>query len=106
MPQLQAQYLARSASALYALFGGLFLVLASDLELYRPLVRFLGAAFARVGLVFLWVDLAAGMPWWWTACEGPGSVVVGAVLFWLRAAGKNEREARKSGHFRHFVRTL
>ena len=35
-------YLARSVSAFYALFGALCLVVASDLDRYRPLVRFLG----------------------------------------------------------------
>ena len=57
------EYLARSLSAFYALVGALCLVVASDLERYRPLVRFLGAAFALMSVVFLGVDLAAGMPW-------------------------------------------
>ena len=77
------EYLARSLSAFYALMGALCLVLATDLERYRPLVRFLGAAFALMSLVLLAVDLAAGMPWWWTASEGPGGVVFGALLFYL-----------------------
>ncbi len=69
------EYLARSVSAFYALVGALCLVLASDLGRYRPLVQFLGVAFALMGLVFLWVDLAAGMPWWWTASEGPPETI-------------------------------
>ena len=36
------EYLARSLSAFYAIMGALCLVLATDLERYRPLVRFLG----------------------------------------------------------------
>jgi hypothetical protein len=63
--------------------GALSLVLATDLERYRPLVRFLGVAFALMSLVLLGVDLAARMPWWWTASEGPGGVVFGALLFVL-----------------------
>ena len=47
------------------------------------LVRFLGAAFALMSLVLLGVDLAAGMPWWWSASEGPGGVVFGALLLVL-----------------------
>lgn len=77
------EYLARSLSAFYALVGAICLVLASDLERYRPVVRFLGAAFAVMGLVFLGVDLAAGMPWWWTASEGPGAVVFAVVMVLL-----------------------
>ena len=77
------EYLARSLSAFYAVMGAVCLVLAADLERYRPLVRFLGVAFALMSLVLLGVDLAAGMPWWWSASEGPGGVVFGALLFVL-----------------------
>jgi hypothetical protein len=77
------EYLARSLSAFYAVMGALCLVVASDLERYRPLVRFLGVAFALMSVVLLGVDLTAGMPWWWTASEGPGGVVFGALLFLL-----------------------
>jgi hypothetical protein len=77
------EYLARSLSAFYAVVGALCLVVAADLERYRPLVRFLGLAFALMSVVLLGVDLAAGMPWWWSASEGPGGVVFGALLFVL-----------------------
>src|SRR5215472_16011481 len=77
------EYLARSVSAFYALFGALFLVVASDLERYRPVVRFLGLALALVGLILVGVDVGAGMPWWWSAFEGPLWVVLGALLFLL-----------------------
>jgi hypothetical protein len=77
------EYLARSLSAFYALVGALCLVVAADLERYRPLVRFLGMAFALMSVVILGVDLTAGMPWWWSASEGPGGVVFGVLLFVL-----------------------
>ena len=77
------EYLARSLSAFYAMVGALCLVLTTDLERYQPLVRFLGVAFALMCVVLLGVDLAAGMPWWWSASEGPGGVVFGALLFVL-----------------------
>jgi hypothetical protein len=75
------EYLARSA--FYALLGALCLVVGTDLERYRPLVRFLGVAFALMSLALLGVDRAAGMPWWWSASEGPGGVVFGALLLVL-----------------------
>ena len=84
------EYLARSLSAFYAIMGVLCLVLAADLERYRPLVRFLGVAFALLSLVLLGVDLAAGMPWWWTASEGPGGVVFGALLFVLARPARSK----------------
>jgi hypothetical protein len=77
------EYLARTLSAFYALAGALCVVVTADLERYRPLVRLLGVAFALMSLVLLGVDLAAGMPWWWSASEVPGGVVFGAVLFVL-----------------------
>jgi hypothetical protein len=77
------EYLARDLSAFYAVMGALCLVLATDLERYRPLVRFLGVVVALMSVVFLGVDLSAGMPWWWTASEGPGGVVFGVLLFVL-----------------------
>ena len=77
------EYLAGSVSAFYAVMGALCLVMASDPERYRPVVRFLGVAFALMSLVLLGVDLAAGMPWWWSASEGPGGVVCGTLLFVL-----------------------
>src|SRR5437773_5869941 len=56
------EYLARSLSAFYAVMGALCLVMAADLERYRPLVRFLGVVFALMSVAVLGVDLAAGMP--------------------------------------------
>jgi hypothetical protein len=50
------EYLARCLSAFYALVGALCLVMASDLEGYRPLVRVLGVAFALMSVVLLGVE--------------------------------------------------
>lgn len=86
------EYLARSASAFYAFFGALCLVLATDLERYRPLVRFLGVAFAVMGIVFTGIDLAVGMPWWWSACEGPPGLGVGALIFLLARPNRSKPE--------------
>jgi len=84
------EYLARSVSALAVLLGAVCLVMASDLERYRPLVRFLSAAVILMSVVFIGVDLAAGMPWWWTAFEGPPGIGLGVVLFFL--ARPNDRK--------------
>src|SRR5207245_2395751 len=89
------EYLARSVSAFYVLFGALCLVVASDLERYRPLVGFLGVAFALMSVVLLGVDLAAGMPLWWSASEGPCGVVLGVLMFVL--ARPDHREGGPPG---------
>jgi hypothetical protein len=80
------EYLARSVSLFYFLFSALCLVLAADLERYRTLVRYLAVAFVLMCLALTWVDLSAGMPWWWTAAEGPGGVVFGVWLLYLAQA--------------------
>jgi hypothetical protein len=38
------------------------------------------------------VDLPAGMPWWWSASEGPGGVVFGALLFVLARPAHRPRK--------------
>jgi hypothetical protein len=90
------EYLARSVSATYALLGALCLVMASDLERYRSMVRFFGVALALLGIVFTGVDVGAGMPWWWTVFEGPPGVLVGALIYFLARPDRRE-ENRKSG---------
>jgi hypothetical protein len=77
------QYLARSFSAFSAFLGALCLVMASDLERSRPLVRFFGVALVLLGIIFTGIDLVAGMPWWWSTFEGPGGLVFGALVFYL-----------------------
>ncbi len=80
------EYLARSASLLYALIGGLFVWLAGDLERYAPVARFLGAAFVVLGVVIIGVDVDAGLPLYWTLWEGPPTIAVGLAMIWLSRA--------------------
>jgi hypothetical protein len=77
------QNLTRSVSAFYALFGAVCLMLASDVERYRPLVRFLGIAVALFGVALIAIDLIAGMPAWWTVSEGLSTIVIGALMFFM-----------------------
>jgi hypothetical protein len=86
------EYLARCLSAFYVLFGALFLVVAADLERYRPLVRFLAVAVVLMSVAFFGIDLAAGMPWWWTAFEGPPGIALGVCLYFLALNVPNRRE--------------
>ena len=83
-------YLARCLSAFYALFGGLCLVVASDLNRYVRLVQFIGVAFVLMGIAFTGIDLACGMPWWWTLLEGPpitafAMLLGGLYWHWLKS---------------------
>ena len=77
------EYLARSISAFYALFGGICLALATDLRRYRPLVRLMGLFVVAMGAAFIGIDLSATMPWWWSTIEGPTTIIGGATMFLL-----------------------
>jgi hypothetical protein len=77
------EYLARSVSAFYVFIGALCLVVASDLERYLPLARFLGLGFFVTGVVFTGVDVVTGMPWWWSAFEGPPGILLGPWIYYL-----------------------
>ncbi len=80
--------LARSVSAFYAIFGAVCLVLASDIERYRPLIKFLGALLVIFGVTLIGIDLAAGMPPWWTASEGLSTIVFGVLMLALSLSTK------------------
>lgn len=77
------EYLARSCSMLYALHGTILLVVSMNLRKYWDLVPVLIALHLALGITVLVIDLKAGMPWYWTAGEGPGIVVFALVLYWL-----------------------
>ena len=76
-------YLARSASALYAVHGALLIFAASDVRRYLPLVRFLAWVAVVFGPIMICIDHAANMPLLWTLCEGPSILAIGVVFLWL-----------------------
>lgn len=76
-------YLSRSASALYAVHGGLLWVVASDVLRYRPIIAYLGHSTALLGLLFLGIDLWAGLPAYWTWLEGPIVTAIGLTLTYM-----------------------
>jgi hypothetical protein len=78
------QYLARSISALYAAFGSLTLILATDLARYAPLVTWWGIMALLFGAILLGVDLTAPMPAHWTWGEVPYLVLTGLLVLVLQ----------------------
>ncbi len=77
-------YLTRSLSAMYAFHGGLLWMVARDVRRYAAVITYLALAFIGVGVVMLWIDVKAGLPWFWTAAEGPFTILVGVGLLVLR----------------------
>lgn len=81
------EYLTRSIAALYGFHGVLVLIVASDLQRYRPLARYVGVMNVVFGVAITVIDLLAPMPLAWTLLEGPPIAVFGIViLVLLRAA--------------------
>jgi hypothetical protein len=76
-------YLTRSLSAMYVFHGGLLWLVAGDVRRYAPLVTYLAFAFMGFGAVSLWIDLRAGLPWFWLASEGPFSLLFGLAVLTL-----------------------
>lgn len=82
-------YLARTTSLLYAFHGAVLILLSSDLERYRPLIRFWGVLTVLLGVLLLSIDLLESVPVWWTAFEGPVLLLMGSQLVTLtRASGE------------------
>ena len=77
------EYLTRSLSLLYGVFGVLHLYLARDVARYLDLIVVFGWLTMLAGVVLTVVDFAAGMPPMWSWSEGPPTVLVGAAYVWL-----------------------
>ena len=77
-------YLARSLSALYAAFGGMILLISTDVRRYRSLVFLWSIIFCLLGGVLFGIDLLSGMPASWTYLEGPPAIALGVVMYWLQ----------------------
>lgn len=75
------EYLTRSVSLLYAIFGAFWLYMSVDVRRYAPLIAFGSIVAGASGVVLVGVDLWAGMPHFWTFTEGP-SVMVFAAWMW------------------------
>ena len=77
------QYLARSLSAFYAVFGGLTILASLDVRRFGPVITYLAIAAVAFGVVITGVDVMAKMPTYWTLAEGPPTFVIGLVILLL-----------------------
>jgi hypothetical protein len=88
------EYLARSTSMFYAVFGVVLWILASDVRRFGGAVTATGAGMMICGAVLLMIDLRAGLPPWWIAVEGPYVIGIGALMLIL--AVKARRSAQNA----------
>jgi hypothetical protein len=77
------EYLTRSLSVMYGVFGVLHLYLARDVVRYLDLIVVFGWLTIVAGVMVTVIDFAAGMPLLWSWSEGPPTVVVGVGYIWL-----------------------
>jgi hypothetical protein len=76
-------YLARSVSSLYGFHGVLVLIVARDPVRYRSIILYLGWMYVLAGVFAVVIGLYAPLPWYWTAVEGPSTLVSGALILYL-----------------------
>lgn len=85
------EYLTRSVSLLYGFHGVLLFLVSTNLRRFRPIVRFLGVKNVLFGTAMLAIDGIYGMPWWWTASEGPPIFAIGVAVLVLAGRIPDER---------------
>jgi hypothetical protein len=89
-------YLARSASALYGIHGGLAVVLSLDVRRFAPVIVYVAWAGVIFGALMIGVDLTADMPLYWTLGEGPLIMAESALTLWLARGIQQQDVARAS----------
>jgi hypothetical protein len=82
------EYLTRSLSTMYGVFGVLHLYLARDVVRYLDVIVVIGWLTVLAGVIVTVVDFAAGMPPFWSWTEGPPTVLVGLAYIWLAQRGR------------------
>jgi hypothetical protein len=91
-------YLARSASALYALHGAMILYISFDVRRYWRLITFLAVAALVHGAVMAGIDFAVGMPRSWAFAEGPCFAATGAIVLLVQSlSGKRDDSGGPGG---------
>jgi hypothetical protein len=76
-------YLARSASAMYAIHGAAVLFVSFDVARYWPMIRVMALIALVHGAIMVGIDFAEGMPVWWRTLEGPSFASTGVVVLIL-----------------------
>ena len=85
-PSPLVEYLTRSASVLYAMHGGLMLLVARDVRRFADIIFYLAVAHLLFGVMMVFIDIHAGLPALWVALEGPVVIAAGALTWVLLRA--------------------
>ena len=77
------EYLARTESALYAIFGGLLLVISRDVRRYHAVILYTIVTGLIFGVVVIGIDWKAGLPLYWVVGEGSAILTTSALFLIL-----------------------
>jgi len=91
-----AGYLARLASALYALHGSTLAIVAWYLPQSLFMVKPIGIATVLFGLLMYWIDIGEGMPTYWCAVEGSALVLGGSLFIVLCSITNTQLQTRSA----------
>ena len=91
------EYLTRSLSTVYGLFGVLTVYLGLNVRRYLDLIVLVGWMTMVLGALLTGIDLRAGMPASWVWGEGPPTVLIGAAFIWLARQVDARRGATGGG---------
>ncbi|MCX7803663.1 MAG: hypothetical protein N3A38_00600 [Planctomycetota bacterium] len=87
-------YLARSLSLFYAMYGGILWLVAGDVRRYERLIAYF-AIFSIAGPIVIAANtLRLGFPLWWTAGEFAFPFAFGTAVLILQAAMRREIAGR------------
>ena len=86
-----AEYLARCTSLFYVLLGGVLVWMSTDVRRCGPAIVVVAVGTIVCGVVLLSIDMRCGMPWWWTAGDGPFGVGFGIAVLLLQMRSRVER---------------
>ncbi|MEM9291138.1 MAG: hypothetical protein AAGD01_05630 [Acidobacteriota bacterium] len=78
-----AEYLVRTLSLLYAIYGSMMWITASDPRRYAVVIRYMALAAILFGVLVFFIDRSAGMPPWWIAAEVAGTAGSGCITLAL-----------------------
>ena len=92
------EYLARATSALCALYGGLLLLLATDVRRYRAVIQYQAGATILLSGIGAYLGLRAGMPGWWMIGDVAACwILCGAMLFFQNRIADSNRSLAGAG---------
>jgi hypothetical protein len=86
------EYLARTESALYAFLGLMLYFISFDVSRYQSLIRFMAWITIPFSIGVTVLDMKLGLPLFWTASEGPMTILLGLGLLFLTKSHLSDKK--------------